>query len=308
MGTPQFAVPSLRACLDVGEVVAVVTQPDKPKGRGQELAVSPVKEVARRLPGPVPVLQPQKIRGTSFHEEIRALRPDAVVVTAYGKILPEDLLRVPPHGCVNVHASLLPRFRGAAPIQWAIAAGDPVTGVCLMKMDVGMDTGPVISRRERPIHPDDTAATLHDALAELGATLIREDLPRYLRGELAPVPQPAEGVVLAPMIKKEDGLLDFRRPAAELERRVRAFHPWPGTFTFLEGKLLKVHRAKVGPGAGPPGQVLAAGREGIEVACGEGSLLLLEVQPEGRRAMTAQEFLAGRALQPGSLPFGDTSG
>lgn len=299
MGTPEFAVRSLEACLDVGEVVAVVTQPDKPKGRGQEVAMSPVKQLA--LQRGIPVLQPPKIRGTSFHEEIRALKPDVGVVTAYGKILPQELLDAPAQGCVNVHASLLPRFRGAAPIQWSIAAGDDKTGVCLMKMDAGLDTGPVIDRRELPIGPEDTAATLHDALSKLGGELIRQSLPRYLRGELAPVPQPAEGVVLAPLIKKEDGRLDFTHSAAELERRIRAFHPWPGTYTDFRGKTLKVLKAKVGSGRGAPGELLS---DELEVACGEGSLVLLEVQPEGKRAMSAREFLAGNRPPKGSRPFG----
>ena len=306
MGTPEFAVPSLEACLEVGEVVAVVTQPDRPKGRGQELSAPPVKAVAQARS--LPVLQPARIRGTAFHEEIRALRPDVGVVAAYGKILPQELLDVPAHGCVNVHASLLPRFRGAAPIQWAIASGDEVTGVCLMKMDAGLDTGPVIDRRQWPIRPDDTAATLHDALSRLGAALIRESLPRYLNGELRPVPQPPEGVAPAPLIKKVDGRLDFSRKAAELERRARALHPWPGTFTELGGRVLKVTRARVGGGHGAPGEVLEAGAEGIEVACGEGSLWLLEVQPEGKRAMGAREFLSGHPLRKGSRPFGAGAG
>lgn len=306
MGTPEFAVSSLEACLDVGEVVAVVTQPDKPRGRGQEVSVSPVKALAQRRG--VPVLQPAKIRGTTFHEEIRALRPDVGVVTAYGKILPQELLDAPAQGCVNVHASLLPRFRGAAPIQWAIAAGDPETGVCLMKMDAGLDTGPVIDCRRHPIGPEDTSASLHAALSALGAQLIRESLPRYLRGELSPVPQPSEGVVLAPLIKKEDGRLDFSRPAAELERRVRAFFPWPGSHTQVLGKALKVTRVKVGQGRGAPGELLEAGAGGMEVACGEGSLVLLEVQPEGKRPMSAREFLAGHPLRKGSRPFGGEPG
>ncbi|HVE81788.1 MAG TPA: methionyl-tRNA formyltransferase [Myxococcales bacterium] len=301
MGTPEFAVPSLEACLDVGEVVAVVTQPDKPKGRGQEISSSPVKAAAQARG--LTVLQPAKIRGTPFPEEVRALRPDVGVVTAYGKILPQELLDAPARGCVNVHASLLPRFRGAAPIQWAIASGDAVTGVCLMKMDAGMDTGPVIDRRQLPIRPEDTAATLHDALSRLGAALVRESLPRYLAGELEPAPQPREGVVMAPLIRKEDGRLDFTRPAAELERRTRAFHPWPGTYVYLGGRVLKVTRARVGAGRGAPGEVLDAGGGGIEVACQEGSLVLLEVQPEGKRVMSAQQFLAGHPLAKGSRPF-----
>lgn len=301
MGTPDFAVKSLEACLELGEVVAVVTQPDKPRGRGQEVSFSPVKElaVARGLP----VLQPQKLRGTNFAEELRALNADVAVVTAYGKILPQDVLDAPRRGCVNVHASLLPRFRGAAPIQWAIAAGDEKTGVCLMQMDAGMDTGGVIDRAELPIGPEDTSATLHDKLAALGGEVLTRSLKRYVDGELKPVPQPSEGVVMAPMIKKEDGKLDWSKSARELERRLRAFTPWPGAFCTFEGGLFKVTKAAVGEGKGAPGTVLAANADGIEVACGEGSLRLLTVQPEGKRAMAAKEFLAGRKVAVGSTPF-----
>ncbi|MDC0713937.1 methionyl-tRNA formyltransferase [Stigmatella sp. ncwal1] len=301
MGTPEFAVASLAACLDIGEVVAVVTQPDKPKGRGNALSAPPVKVLA--LERGVPVLQPPKLRTPPFSEELRKLAPDVCVVTAYGKILPKDLLEVPRRGCVNVHASLLPRFRGAAPIQWALAHGDAETGVSLMCMDEGLDTGPVLAMKRLPIAPEDTSATLHDKLSQLGGSILRESLPAYLSGALKPVPQPTEGVVLAPIIQKEDGLLDFTRPAVELERRLRAFTPWPGAFTGLNGARLKVHRTKVGTGQGAPGTVLAASPGGIEVACGEGSLLLLEVQPEGRRVMNAHEFLAGHKLAPGSQPF-----
>jgi methionyl-tRNA formyltransferase len=298
MGTPDFAVKSLEACLTLGEVVAVVTQPDRPRGRGQELASSPVKRLA--LERGLTVWQPEKIRGTTFADELRALAPDVAVVTAYGKILPKDVLEVPVHGCVNVHASLLPRFRGAAPIQWAIASGDTVTGVCLMQMDEGLDTGPIIDRAEIPILPTDTSATLHDKLAALGAEVLRRALPRYLAGAIEPVPQPTEGVVLAPMIEKADGALDFTRPAVELERRVRAFTPWPGASTRLNGALLKVHQVRVRPGKGAPGTVLAVGPEGVEVACGEGSLVLEALQPEGKRVMSARDFLAGRSLAVGT--------
>ena len=301
MGTPEFAVSSLQACFDVGEVVTVVTQPDKPKGRGNALAIPPVKALA--LERGVLVLQPPKLRTPPFSEELRKLAPDVCVVTAYGKILPKDVLEVPPHGCVNVHASRLPRFRGAAPIQWAIAHGDAETGVALMRMDEGLDTGPVIAMKRQPIAPDETSTTLHEKLSRLGGELLRESLPAYLRGELKPVPQPSEGVVLAPIIQKEDGLLDFTKPAVELERRVRAFTPWPGAFTGLNGARFKVHRTKVGAGRGAPGTVLAAGPGGIVVACGEGSLVLLDVQPEGKRVMAASEFLSGHKLVPGSQPF-----
>ncbi|MBN1205716.1 MAG: methionyl-tRNA formyltransferase [Myxococcaceae bacterium] len=301
MGTPEFAVASLEACFDIGDVVAVVTQPDKPKGRGKAVAISPVKALA--LERGVPVLQPTKLRTPPFSEELRELAPDVCVVTAYGRILPKDVLEVPAKGCVNVHASLLPRFRGAAPIQWAIAHGDAETGVTLMCMDEGLDTGPMLAMKRLPIGPEDTSATLHEKLARLGGELLLESLPAYLRGELKPVPQPSEGMVLAPIIQKEDGLLDFTKPAVELERRVRAFTPWPGAFTGVNGARLKVHRTKAGTGRGAPGTVLAAGPGGIEVACGEGSLVLLDVQPEGRRVMGAAEFLSGHKLAPGSQPF-----
>jgi methionyl-tRNA formyltransferase len=252
----------------------------------------------------VPIsLQPVKLRGTTFADELRALNADVAVVTAYGKILPKDVLDAPTHGCVNVHASLLPRFRGAAPIQWAIASGDAKTGVCLMKMDEGMDTGPVIERAELAIGPTDTSASLHDALAALGGDVLRRALPRYLAGSLAPVAQATDGVVMAPMIKKEDGQLDFTKPAAELERRLRAFTPWPGAFTKLDGALFKVHAATVGTGSGAPGTVLSATPAGLEVACGTGSLVFTSVQLEGKRVMTAQEFLTGKKLAPGSRPF-----
>jgi methionyl-tRNA formyltransferase len=301
MGTPEFAVSSLEACLELGEVVAVVTQPDKPRGRGQEVSHSPVK--ARALERGLPVLQPPKIRGTDFAQQLQALNADVAVVTAYGKILPKDVLETPRHGCVNVHASLLPRFRGAAPIQWALASGDSKTGVCLMKMDEGMDTGPVIARAELPIGAEDTSATLHDKLSALGGGLLREHLLPYLRGERPLQPQPTEGVVMAPMIKKEDGRLDFNRPAVELERRLRAFTPWPGAYTRFEGALLKVQSATAGNASGTSGEVVRVGAEGIEVACGVGSLLLTSLQPEGKKPMSAQQFLAGRKVSVGDRPF-----
>lgn len=301
MGTPRFAVSSLQACLELGDVVAVVTQPDKPRGRGQEVSFSPVKELA--VAKGLPVLQPVKLRGTTFADELRALKADVAVVTAYGKILPQDVLDAPRRGCVNVHASLLPRWRGAAPIQWAIAAGDEKTGVCLMQMDAGMDTGGVIDRAELPIAVDDTSASLHDKLAALGGEVLERSLTRYVDGELPVVAQASEGIVMAPMIKKEDGKLDWSRPARELERRLRAFTPWPGAFCTFEGALLKVGKAAVGEGQGAPGTVLSASADGVEVACAEGSLKLLTLQPEGKRAMSAKEFLAGRRVTVGSTPF-----
>lgn len=302
MGTPQFAVKSLEACLRIGEVVAVVTQPDKPRGRGQEVSFSPVKELA--VAKGLRVEQPQKLRGTDFASLLKSLNADVAVVTAYGKILPQDVLDAPRRGCVNVHASLLPRFRGAAPIQWAIAAGDAKTGVCLMQMDAGMDTGAIIDVAELPILPTDTSATLHDKLSVLGGEVLERSLRRFVDGEISAVPQPTEGVKMAPMIQKEEGRLDWKRSAVELERRLRAFTPWPGAFTQFEGGLFKVTKAAAKSGSGEPGTVLAADAQGIEVACHEGSLVMLEVQPEGKRAMPAKDFLAGRKLVVGSKPFG----
>jgi methionyl-tRNA formyltransferase len=301
MGTPEFALDSLRACLEVGEVVAVVTQPDKPRDRGQASSAPPVKRLA--LQHGLKVLQPTKLREAALMDSLRELSPDVALVAAYGKILPRELLELPLRGGVNVHASLLPRFRGAAPIQWAIAKGDPKTGVCLMKMDEGLDTGPVLACADVLIRSDETYASLWPVLAQLGAQLIRTHLPAYLRGELHPTPQPGEGVVLAPMLKKEDGLLDFRKSAAELERKVRAFQPWPGTFVHLRGKTLKIQRARLGDGSGPPGTVLSSTERGIEVACGSGSLHLIELQPAGKRAMTAADFLAGHQISVGDRPF-----
>jgi methionyl-tRNA formyltransferase len=299
MGTPAFSVPSLLACLELGEVVAVVTQPDKPSGRGQALGVSAVKAAA--LERGIPVLQPAKLKTPPFAEVLKALAPDVAVVTAYGRILPADVLAVPGHGCLNLHASLLPRFRGAAPIQWALASGDAQTGVCLMQMDVGLDTGPVLDREVLDILPTDTSATLHEKLAALGGVLLRRSLLPALKGERPPVPQASEGVVLAPMIEKEAGRLDFTRPAVELERRLRAFTPWPGGYFHTEAGLVKVHGAQVAAGRGPPGAVLAAGAHGVELACGEGSLLLTTLQAEGKRPLAAKDFLAGRQVPVGTV-------
>lgn len=299
-GTPPFSVPALRACQSVGTVVAVVTQPDRPRGRGQQVTPSAVKGEAERAG--LPVLQPPRLKGTDFGQQLLELRLDVAVVAAYGRILPPEVLSAPRLGCLNVHASLLPRWRGAAPIQWAIASGDAETGVCLMQMEAGLDTGPVLAVRRTPILPDDTSETLHARLSELGGALLRDALPRFLAGELAPRAQPTEGVTIARLVQKDDGRLDWTRPAVELERRVRAFVPWPGGWTPLGAHLLKVWRAQVVEGSGPPGTVLAA--QGVlEVGCGEGALRLLEVQPEGKRRMTAAEFLSGHRLQAGERPF-----
>ncbi|MFN0063951.1 MAG: methionyl-tRNA formyltransferase [Myxococcaceae bacterium] len=301
MGTPAFAVPSLEACLELGEVILALTQPDRPSGRGQKLLAPPVK--LRALERGIPVRQPERLKGLGLGQELTALGVDVCVVTAYGRILPKDVLEAPRCGCVNVHASLLPRWRGAAPIQWAVAAGDAETGVTLMRLDEGLDTGSTFAQAKTPISPDDTSETLHVRLAELGGRLLEETLPEYLSGKRVPVPQPTVGITHAPKIEKAHGALDFSLPASTLERRIRAFAPWPGTWTFVGSQLLKVKHAKPVAGSGKPGTLLASDAETLDVACGEGVLRLTRVQPEGRREMSIGEFLRGKPLRVGETPF-----
>ena len=303
LGTPEFAVAPLDALARAGhEVACVVAQPDRPAGRGQALREPATKAWARARG--VPVLQPEKVRDGRLAAELRALAPDLLVVVAYGRILGDDLLTLAPFGAVNVHASLLPRWRGAAPIQWALAAGDLETGVTLMHMDAGLDTGDILLQRVLPIAPDETSATLHDRLAALGAAAIVEGLPLLEAGRrLTPVRQDGACATLARIIEKEDGRLDFARPAAELAARVRAFTPWPGAFTTLGGRLLKVHAARALPG-GPglaPGEV-SAGGDGLLVGCGAGSALLLaEVQLEGKKRLSAADFVKGQPVAAGTV-------
>lgn len=291
MGSPDFAVPTLEALAAHYPVVGVVTQPDRPAGRGQNLTPPPVKEAALRLG--LPVIQPEKLRHPEALEQLRLWAPDVIVVAAFGQILRSDVLDLPRFGCINVHASLLPRWRGAAPIQAAILAGDKETGITIMKMDAGVDTGPILSQRAIPIAPDETGGSLFEKLAHLGAELLLETLPRYISGEIVPRPQPEEGVTYAPMLKKEDGLLDFSQPAAALERRVRAMNPWPGAYFEWRGAPLKVLRARVSeaPSPGPGRRLTVEGRPAI--GCGEGILILEEVQPASKRPMSGKSFLAG---------------
>lgn len=296
MGTPEFAVPALRRLLESYQVVGVVTQPDRPAGRGQKVQVSPVKELA--LAHGLPVLQPRSLRKDPLAvQAIADLHPDLIVVAAYGLILPQPVLDLPPHGCLNIHASLLPRWRGPAPIPAAILAGDQETGVTLMCMDAGMDTGPIVVQRRTPIRPDDTTASLSERLSELGANLLAETLPSWLNGEIAPQPQDEAQATVCGLIRKEDGQIDWTRPAALIERQVRAYHPWPGAFTFWRGQQLKVLRSSAtGLHARPadlsPGTVILVGRT-PGVITGEGVLLLDEVQLAGKRAMPAQAFVQG---------------
>jgi methionyl-tRNA formyltransferase len=300
MGTPAFAAPILETLLARADpVVGVVCQPDRPRGRGLEVSPPEVKRLAERHG--VPVLQPERLRDVAFQDALARLAPDLIVVAAYGKILPRAVLELPPHGCINVHASLLPRHRGAAPIAWAIQAGDRVTGVTIMAMNEEMDAGDILLQRETPIGPDDTGGTLAARLARMGAEAIAEAIDGLAAGRLRGVPQPATGITFAPRIEREHCRLDWSRPALELERQVRALAPSPAAFTTLGGRLLKVHRARVETGVGaPPGCVLATGPGGVVVATGAGVLGLLELQLEGRRRVTAADFLAGHRLAPGT--------
>lgn len=303
MGTPVLARVSLQALLNAAalKVVAAVTQPDRPKGRNLKLQPSPVKELA--LQAGLPVLQPQRARDEAFFPQLATFAPDLIAVAAFGQILPRTILDLPRFGCLNVHTSLLPKYRGAAPIQWAILNGDAETGVTIMRMDVGLDTGEIVAQQTTPILPEDNAETLHDRLAALGAELLARTIPEYAAGRLPVRPQPAEGVVYARKISKQDGQLDWSQPANVLWNRVRGLAPWPGAFTWLPGlphpHLLKVWKASVADLSGKPGEVLAADASGIAVACGQGALRLLEVQREGGRRLVAREFLAGHALPPG---------
>lgn len=299
MGTPEFACPTLQRLIDRGdEVLAVVTQPDRPKGRGQKMVPPPVKELAERHG--MPVLQPLKVRAPEFIESVREMNPDVIVVVAFGQILPKALLEAPKYGCINVHASLLPRYRGAAPLNWCIINGETETGVTTMLMDVGLDTGDMLLKKATPIDPDEDTSSLHDRLSLIGADILHETLDLLVQGKLVPEKQDDALSSYAPILKKEDGRIDWTRDALSIRNLVRGMTPWPGAFTSLDGKLVKVYRARIGEGEGAPGTVLATGRDGIEVACGGGSLLLDELQLEGKKRLPARDFLAGCRITPGT--------
>lgn len=310
MGSADFAVPSLRALADAGyDLRLVVTRADKPVGRGLVPSETPVKKAARAIG--LPVYQPPTLRKPEVLDVLREARPDVIVVAAYGRILPPEVLALPPrlpaglYGCVNVHGSLLPTYRGAAPIQWAILNGEDETGVTIMVMDEGMDTGPVAARRALPIAPEDTAGTLAGRLAPLGARLLVETLPGLLDGSLVPQPQDSALATLAPPLKKEDGMLDWSLPSRRIVDRVRGLTPWPGAFTFLPGgaRLRAWPPARVAslvPDTDTlPGQVLDIRRDGMVVRTGDGAVVLEQVQPEGRRPMTPWELAAGRRVAKG---------
>jgi methionyl-tRNA formyltransferase len=299
-GTPDFAVPGLRACIEAGEVVAVYTQPDRPAGRGRKLAPSAVKQAA--LAAGIAVEQPESLKPADARQRLRDYAPDLMVVIAYGLILPRTVLAIPRFGCWNVHASLLPRWRGAAPIQRAIMAGDAETGVCLMQMEAGLDTGPVLLSASTPIGTSETGGTLHDRLADLGARVLADGLRRVIAGEvLHATPQDEADATYADKLDKAEARLDFARPASELERKVRAFDPWPVAEADLAGERVRVWRAEARnrePWTGnraKPGAIVAASKHGIDIACGEGVLRILKLQRAGGRVIDAADYLNARA-------------
>jgi len=301
-GTPSFALPTLQSLLEGrDEVVGVVTQPDREKGRGRKIVVSPVKELA--LQKGLFLLQPEKVKEEAFQKAARDLCPDLFVVVAYGQILPKSVLNIPKYGAVNVHASLLPKYRGAAPIAWAILRGEKVTGVTTMAMDEGMDTGDILLQTEVPIDNEVTCENLHDRLASLGAQLLSKTLERMRAGEIQPIPQDRSKATDAPPLKKEDGHIHWEKEAKEIDRQIRAFTPWPGAFTKWAGRLLKIFRGKIrerAPSA-KPGEVVWVGSDFIEVETGKDSYLIEEVQLEGRKKMTIREFLSGHSIFAGTV-------
>ncbi|HEX5394687.1 MAG TPA: methionyl-tRNA formyltransferase [Rhodocyclaceae bacterium] len=295
-GTPEFAARALEAIIAAGHTVPLVlTQPDRPAGRGQKLQPSPVKQVA--LAHGIPVHQPERLKDPATHEPIIAADADVMVVAAYGLILPQAVLNIPRQGCLNIHGSLLPRWRGAAPIQRAIEAGDAESGITIMQMEAGLDTGPMLIKAVTPITGDDTAATLHDKLAVQGAALIVEALARL--SELSATPQPEEGVTYAAKIEKAEAPINWALPAAEIARRIRAFNPFPGALATSGETPIKVWRAEPAIGSGTPGTVLTVSDEGIVVACGEGALRLTELQKPGGKRLPVADFLRGFPLQAG---------
>ncbi len=291
MGSPDFAAQILSSLASQYTISAVITQPDRESGRGKKVVPPPVKEIATQLN--IPVFQPARLRTPEAFEELSALKPDVIIVAAYGQILRQNVLDLPKYGCINVHASYLPRWRGAAPIQAAILAGDEYSGVSIMRMDAGIDTGPVLAMEKVAVEKQETALTLEKKLAKTGSNLILKNLPLYLSGQISPIPQPETGSTYASLLKKQDGLLDFTQPAIELERKVRAYDDWPGTFTTVKDQILKIRKVRL-----YAGKTLSAGRrdasEGYPlVGTADGTLLLEEVQPAGKKWMNGKDYLRG---------------
>lgn len=296
MGTPQFAVAALRALAEAGhEIVGVVARTDKPAGRGKHLVAPPVKLAAQELG--LPVFQPKRVRDAEFIAQLQTLNPEAIVVAAYGQILPKEILSSPKFGCINIHASLLPSYRGAAPINWAIIQGEQETGVTIMQMDEGMDTGAILLQERIVIGPQDTAGSLTEKLSLLGARIIVEALPLIASGKLIPVAQNSSQATMAPLLKKENGLIDWTISALEIHNRVRGFSPWPGAYSFLDGKLIKILATEAVDGQAEPGALSENGKGVLEAGTGKGLLRILNIQPEGKKPMTGAEFLRGHRVE-----------
>lgn len=292
LGTPDFAVPTLHALDKAFELIGVVTQPDRRAGRGMTIQYSPVKKAA--LDHDLPVLQPQSVSNQDFQDQLAALAPDIIVVAAYGEILPPSILQLPEYGCLNVHASLLPRWRGASPINAAVLHGDRTTGVTIMKMDPGLDTGPILSQQSCPIRADDTAGIVFERLAAMGANLIVKTIPPYLSGDITPRPQDDTAATYAPQLTREDGRLDFTKTADQLARQVRAYHPWPGSYTFIDGERLIVHKASAKSETSPGVAVLTTAGDYPAAGTGKGLLVLETVQPAGKSSMSGAAYLRGK--------------
>ncbi|MGB9628200.1 MAG: methionyl-tRNA formyltransferase [Thermodesulfobacteriota bacterium] len=301
-GTPAFAIPTLSSLMKgPDEVVAVVTQPDREKGRGRKVIPSPVKELA--LQYKIPVFQPEKVKDENFYESLRAFQPDLMIVVAYGQILPKSVLDIPKYGAINVHASLLPKYRGASPIAWAILKGEKRTGVTTIKMDEGMDTGDILLQKAIAIGETENFESLHDRLALLGAEILMETLEKMKKGDLTPIPQDHSEATFAPSFKKEDGRIDWKREAKEIDCQIRALNPWPGAFTEWNGRLLKIFSGEIrqGRSKGEAGKVVWVASDFIEVETGNGFYLIKEVQLEGKRRMSVREFLPGHPIPVGTV-------
>ncbi len=301
MGTPDFAVNSLEAINDAGhEITLVVTQPDKPKGRSGALQMSDVKQCALKLG--IPVYQPEKIKDPAAFDKLKEYECELIVVAAFGQIIPEEILKFPKYGCINVHASLLPRLRGASPIQTAILEGDAETGVTIQQMGVGLDTGDILSQSRIPIDKDDTGGSLFDKLADLGAELVVKTIEDIGEGRIRPCPQDEDKASYAKKIDKSMGRIDWNMDACEIERLIRALDPWPSAFSSLEGRMVKIWKAQTVPGTdAAPGRVTDVRKDGISVACGSGLLIIKEIQLEGKKRMPVHDFLLGYDLKPGAL-------
>ncbi|MBP5773160.1 MAG: methionyl-tRNA formyltransferase [Eubacterium sp.] len=299
MGTPDFSVPALERIASEHEVVAVVTQKDKPKGRGQELAFTPVKESALKLN--IPVLQPEKVKEESFVKELKDLNPDAIVVIAFGQILSNDILTLPKYGCINVHASLLPKYRGAAPIQWAVIDGEEKSGVCTMKMDEGLDTGDIIDVDEITLDPKETGGSLFDKLSKLGGELILKTLQNLEFGKATFIKQDDSKSTYAKKMTKDLGHIDFTKDAVSIERLIRGLNPWPSAFTYLDGKVMKIWDADVVEETGEPGTVINEDKDSFVIATGDKALKVNELQLEGKKRMKASDFLNGRSIEGSKL-------